>query len=152
MEGKKSAVEEVYRNNHKYIQLPRGQKEQISYLIKALKKSKVVKVCKDKFNIKRRLPFKLNEDIKKHIEDATLYIENFPQSIDLHDLFKPYGVRDCRIRAKNDVQYALVEVNSKEAALKAQQDLNNTVPALFRLVKDQIIEHPLFILTKKQYD
>lgn len=94
----KSSVDPIYRNNHEYLQLSELEMDQLLHLIKALKRSRVVKVCKDKFHLRRRLPFKMNDEIKKEIEECTIYVENFPHNFDLQQLFKPYGIRDLRLK------------------------------------------------------
>ena len=132
----KSTVDPVYRNNFEYLQLSEQEMDQLFHLIKALKRSNVAKVCKDKFHLKRRLPFKMNDEIKKEIEECTIYVENFPHNFELRELFKPYGIRDLRLKQHKDVQYAFIELKSKEAALTTQQDLHNTVPSLFRIIKN----------------
>ena len=62
-------------------------------MISSLKKSKVLKVCKDQYTIKRRIPFKMSSQIRENIDNCTVYIEQ--ENIDL----SKYKPRDIRHRA-----------------------------------------------------
>ena len=58
-------VKDVYRNNQQYGLLAEADKVKVSLLIKALKGSKMLKVCKDGWHVKRRLAF--TEALRKDV-------------------------------------------------------------------------------------
>jgi hypothetical protein len=53
----------------------------------ALRKSKVVKVCKDGWNVKRRLPFRLTKELQAQLNACTVYTERMDTN------FEKYGYR-----------------------------------------------------------
>lgn len=59
---------DVYHVNQPYKALSDAKKVQLAFLIKALKSSKVLKVCKDQWHVKRRLAF--TEEVRKDFATA----------------------------------------------------------------------------------
>lgn len=61
---------DVYRNNQQYQILSSENKTKLAILVKALAGSKMLKVCKDKWHVKRRLPFtaELRKDVASEIQ------------------------------------------------------------------------------------
>ena len=91
MEKARPRVSDVYRNNMEYKTLDQTQQEQIQAIVNSLKKSKVVKVCKDQYTIKRRIPFKMTSQIKETIDNCTIFVQS---DVDL----TKYRPRDVRKR------------------------------------------------------
>ena len=54
---------DTYRKNERWQSLCNLDKERVAYLISCLKKSLLIKVCNDKFTLRRRIPFILNSTI-----------------------------------------------------------------------------------------
>jgi hypothetical protein len=75
-----------------------------------------VKVCKDKFTIKRRIPFKLTPQMKQTMDKCTIYAE-----VDDKEIFTKYTPRD--IRSKNG--YLQVELPSEQIVTKVQAEIPN---------------------------
>ena len=65
---------EAYRKNERWQCLSNIDKEKVAFLMSALKKSYVIKVCKDKFTIKRRIPFLLNAQIQSQLDSCTVKV------------------------------------------------------------------------------
>jgi len=87
----------IYRTNLPYLALSDIQKDQVKWIAKSLKRSKVVKVCKDMFCIKRRVPFKLDKSLMEHIEKCTVYVTGFQTIEKVAETFKGYHVCDIRM-------------------------------------------------------
>jgi hypothetical protein len=120
-DGVRIKVKDVYRNNQEYHSLSDDQKQQILQIVESLKKSKVLKVCKDKFNIKRRIPFKKDAKITQYIDSCTVYIESASVELSLDNLskfLKKYKPRDLRL--KNE--FAFAELDSPESVAEIMKD------------------------------
>ena len=71
----------------------------------ALKRSSVVKMCKDGVHIKRRMPFVLNSRMRESIKACTVYVENVPEDVTQESLartFNQFSVKDIRIKSKEN--------------------------------------------------
>ena len=98
----------------------------------------MLKLSKCKTRIKRRIPFKFNKIDTKAMENSTIYIENFPATMDQLDmavLFQRAGaIRNLSMPSFRDKQwkgFCFIEFASAECAQKACQILNNVVPEEF---------------------
>ena len=57
---------DIYRRNEDYGRLSDEEKVQLDAIIESLRQSKMLKVCKDKWHLKRRLAF--SEELRKTIQ------------------------------------------------------------------------------------
>jgi hypothetical protein len=53
-----------------------------SFLQQAVSRSNMLKLSKCKAKVKRRIPFKIQSIDAKAMDDSTIYIENFPKTMD----------------------------------------------------------------------
>ena len=81
-------------------------------VVRALKKSYVVKVCSNLWNIKRRIPFQMSKEIQTHIDDCTMYLEGLEQRDQewtaeeiIDKYFRDYKVRNIHIPKNKDGQF-----------------------------------------------
>lgn len=116
IEGIRIKKEDIYRNNKEFQSFDDEKKIQIMLIISAMSKSRVVKVCKDKFNIKRRVPFVLNSKITSQINAHTVFIESQSDlTLDnLTQFLKSFAPRDIRIKSG----YATAELENEESVKK----------------------------------
>ena len=106
-----SNTKDVYRTNEAYRQLSEDDKVNIALMAQALKRSKVVKMCKDQFTLKRRIPFAFgstdcqlsmacvlfaNIKVEGDSETKTLTID------ELAPFFSKYGLKWLKIKPKAD--------------------------------------------------
>ena len=71
-------------------------------------------MCKDKFNIKRRVPFQKDPKITEFIDSCTIYIESVSDELSIHHLsqfVKSYKPRDIRVKDG----FAFVELQTPES-------------------------------------
>jgi hypothetical protein len=82
----------VYHKNSRWLAMDNQQKEQLLFLLRALRKSFVVKVCRDQFTLRRRIPFALTAEIQAAIDSRTVFIQNLdlPSSLSSRDFCSRY--------------------------------------------------------------
>ena len=95
-------------------------------MAEALKPSRVVKVCKDGQNFKRRTPFEMSAARQERIDACTIHIEGpavqAPEAV--ARMLAKYGVKDIRV-SKNVGEYAVVELENVEQVRLAIRELSS---------------------------
>lgn len=114
-------IKDEYRNNLEYQNLSEEDKINIALLAHALKKSKVVKLCKDKFNIRRRIPFSFKSEDSKLSLQSVAFVKIKPVDSELSltlnadqiaPLFKSFGLKWIKVKSKGD--YFVAEIELKD--------------------------------------
>lgn len=96
-------VRDVYRTNQHYQILSSENKVKLGVLVKALTGSKMLKVCKDKWHLKRRLPFTADErkQVASEIQEKRLRIRLVENSASVERVVKQltqeYQVRHYQV-------------------------------------------------------
>ena len=62
--------------------------ENIAMLRHAVRKSKMLKLSKDETRVKRRIPFSAKDVNTIEIDEASIYVENFPEHLTHRELAK----------------------------------------------------------------
>lgn len=113
--------------------------ENISLLRQAVDKSKILKLSKDGKTVKRRVQFDEKAVDRSKIDEATIYIENFPEHLthrELARLFARAGpIRNVIMPKFKDnftsKGFAFIEFATQKDALNAIELFNNCIPSEF---------------------
>ena len=135
------------------------EKLKLSCLAAAVNKSNMLKLSKCGTLLKRRIPFVPAQIDSSKMDQCTVYVENFPESITLEDIAKIFArvgeihhvslpkFKQDQVERESDEEveametdcsqsltkgFCFIEFDSKESAERAVHTFNNCVPEEFQ--------------------